>query len=135
MDLQDLAGLRVVVATADEVEVLATFLKDAESRDKLKIVSDRPIASADGYRSRHFVLEVGSSITHSIYDVKVEVQLHTIMEHAFNFISRAWVYKSDRAYPQAWQREFRSVSKVLHKLDDRIAKLHAEVLDSSIRGS
>jgi hypothetical protein len=70
-----------------------------------------------------------------VFDVKVEIQLQTIMQHAFNFVSRAWVYKSDHAYPATWQDEFRSIARALRKLDRSIAKLHEAVLEAATRGS
>jgi ppGpp synthetase/RelA/SpoT-type nucleotidyltranferase len=133
-ELQDLAGIRVVLATSDEVDVFATFLKDAENRKRLKIAIDRQIEHETGYRSRHIIVEVGSDVTHSVYDVKVEVQLQTIMEHAFNFVSRAWVYKTERAYTPEWQEQFTSISRSLRDLDFAISKLHQDVLESAARG-
>jgi ppGpp synthetase/RelA/SpoT-type nucleotidyltranferase len=132
---QDLAGIRVVLATSAEIEVVAEFLRDEERREKLRIVSDKTIQKRDGYRSRHIILAVGPQISHSVYDATVEVQLNTILQHAYNFVSRAWVYKSERVLTPEWQARFAGVAVALAELDTRIGELHGDVLESAATGS
>jgi ppGpp synthetase/RelA/SpoT-type nucleotidyltranferase len=132
-DMQDIAGLRIVAATTTEVDTIARFFsRKADSKD-LAITTDERIARPDGYRARHLVVEFDGHYTRSMYPTRVEVQLQTIMQSAFNFISRAWVYKRDLCFPKPWGKEFRQVSAVLARLDARITKLQTEVLDSSAR--
>jgi ppGpp synthetase/RelA/SpoT-type nucleotidyltranferase len=131
--LQDIAGLRVVVATSTEIDVIARFFsRKADSRD-VTIITDKPIRKSDGYRARHLIIEFKGSYKRSMHPTRVEVQLQTIMESAYNFISRAWVYKKDLCFSESWQEEFHQVSIVLADLDARVAKLQAGVLDSSAR--
>jgi ppGpp synthetase/RelA/SpoT-type nucleotidyltranferase len=134
-ELQDLVGIRLVLATADEVDVMAAFIHDAAHRKRLKIASDLVVDRSNGYRARHIILDVEPEVTHSVYTAKVEVQLQTIMQHAFNFVSRAWVYKNDRAYSPDWRDQFRSVAGTLRNLDRDIASLHEGVLQSAASGS
>lgn len=132
-DLQDIAGLRIVAATANEVDVIARFFyRKADAKD-LTISKDEPIAKDDGYRARHLVVEFDGHYTRSVSHTRVEVQLQTIMQHAYNFISRAWVYKTNRGFSEDWRVEFQQVSADLANLDNRIAKLQTDVLDSSAK--
>jgi hypothetical protein len=59
------------------------------------------------------------------------VQLQTIFEHAFNFISRAWVYKSNKSFSRDWHSKFKMLSEELRKLDKIATQLHNKVVDSS----
>jgi ppGpp synthetase/RelA/SpoT-type nucleotidyltranferase len=131
-EMQDIAGLRVVAATADEVEVVARFfIRRADSRD-LTVKSDKRIDKGDGYRARHLVLEFGGSYRRgSASPVLVEVQLFTLFEHTYNYISRAWVYKSGRSFPADWREEFQKLSSDIAALDDRVTKLQKQVVESS----
>jgi len=134
--MQDIAGIRIVVATADEVDVVARlFTRKADSND-LTVQSDERIDKKDGYRGRHLVLEFGGSYTSgSVYPALVEVQLLTLLQHTYNYISRAWVYKSERSFSEEWRAEFVQLSRDIAVLDERIAKLQKQVVDSSVLGS
>jgi ppGpp synthetase/RelA/SpoT-type nucleotidyltranferase len=89
-ELQDIAGMRVVVATGAQVDIVARFFsRKAVSKD-LTILSDRHVEKADGYRARHLVLGFGGHYSRSMHPARVEVQCLTITQHAFNFVSRAW---------------------------------------------
>lgn len=133
-ELHDIAGLRIVVSTAKEVDVVVRFVyRKADAKD-LVVESDRRIEKPDGYRARHLVLKVRGSYSRSVHETVVEIQLQTLMEHAYNYISRAWVYKSDRALSEEWREEFLHVSRALAELDGKITSLQAEVLESAILG-
>ena len=131
---QDLAGIRVVVSAVAEVNVIAGFLSVAEHNKLFKIVLTEDIDREDGYRARHIVVEAGYSITHSQFDVKVEFQLMTILQQAFNFTSRAWVYNRTPALPEDWKSRFEGVAGELRRLDGAISELHEAVLASAARG-
>lgn len=130
-EMQDIAGIRVVVATFEEVEVLARFLsRKADSKD-LVIELDQTIARSNGYRARHIVVKFEGHYSRSVYPTRIEIQLQTILQHAYNFISRAWVYKSEHTFSKDWHRNFREVSQILAQLDTKFSELQEEVLTTS----
>jgi len=111
-DMDDIAGIRIVVSTATEIDVIARFFyRKADSKDPL-VKSDKRIDKKDGYRARHLVVEFEGHYTNSVHRTKVEIQLQTMMEHAYNYISRAWIYKSERALSEEWRSEFLRVSNI-----------------------
>lgn len=70
-DLQDIAGLRIVVATATEVDVIARFFfRKADSED-LAISTDKRIEKGDGYRARHLVVEFGGHYIRDLFTPRV----------------------------------------------------------------
>lgn len=130
-EMQDIAGIRIVVATLDEVEILTRFFsRKADSKD-LTIKSDQPINKRDGYRARHLVLESSGHYSRSMYSAFVEVQILTLLQSTFNYISRAWVYKADRSLTDEWQSNFQKLSSDLAEVDQRIAQLQKQVFESS----
>ncbi|MBD2578524.1 hypothetical protein [Oscillatoria sp. FACHB-1406] len=131
-EMQDIAGIRIVVATSDEVEVLARFFsRKADSKD-LTIKSDKVIAKKDGYRARHLILEFSGHYSRSMYPAFVEVQILTLLQSTFNYISRAWIYKADRALTEEWYSSFQKMSSDLAEIDQRIAHLQKQVVESSV---
>jgi ppGpp synthetase/RelA/SpoT-type nucleotidyltranferase len=134
-DLHDLAGLRVVVGTKHDVEIVSRFFSRQEVSKDLEIMSDRAISRKNGYRARHIVVLCKGDYKRSMYPGRVEAQIQTIFEHAFNFLSRAWVYKSAPRFSPQWEGSFRELSAQLEKIERIANDLHVEVLDSSMRDS
>lgn len=133
-EMHDIAGMRIVVATAKEVDIIVRFFyRKADSKDLL-IKSDKRIEKKDGYRARHLVIEFEGHYTRSVHPTMVEIQLQTLMEHAYNYVSRAWIYKSECALSEEWHSEFLQVSQVLADLDSKITKLQEEILESASSG-
>lgn len=130
-DLQDIAGIRVVVGTQHEVEILGNFVTHEQWLDRAELKSDEVVQKTNGYRARHLVAELKWSTTHSMYTARVEIQLLTILEHAFNFISRAWVYKSGAAFPAGWKSEFAGIASRLRRVDSAISTVHSRLLASA----
>lgn len=132
-DLQDLAGIRVVVATQKEVDVITRFFTRQKYVNDLKVESDKKIARENGYRARHIVVNLKGNYKRSMYASRIEIQLQTIFEHAYNFISRAWVYKNEKCFSEDWKSNFLELSKMLAIIDEKIVKLHDEVIKSSAK--
>ncbi|WP_445630146.1 hypothetical protein [Nostoc sp. DSM 114167] len=122
-DMQDIAGIRIVLATFEEVDVLARFLSRKADSNDLIIELDEAIQKSNGYRARHIVVKFQGHYSRSVYPTRIEIQLQTILQHAYNFISRAWVYKSEHTFPKDWHQSFREISQTLAQLDTSISKL------------
>jgi len=130
-NIHDLAGIRIVVATENEVEVVAGFFHRGEASTDLEVESDTKISREDGYRARHIVAVVQPRYTRSARSARVEIQLLTVLQHAFNFMSRAWVYKVNSALSPEWQARFAQFAKGVRKQDKLANMLHSEVLESA----
>jgi ppGpp synthetase/RelA/SpoT-type nucleotidyltranferase len=131
-ELQDIAGMRIVVATADEVDVVVDFFSKKQYFKDFVIESDKVIERKNGYRARHLVLKFNGHYSRfSCHETYVEVQILTLLQHTFNYISRSWIYKTERALPHEWHTEFQELSHTLAKVDKQIAKLHKSVIDVS----
>ena len=131
-EMQDIAGIRIVVATSDEVEVIARFFsRKADSKD-LTIKSDKVIAKKNGYRARHLILEFSGHYSRSMYPAFVEIQILTLLQSTFNYISRSWIYKADLELTKEWHSDFQKISSDLAEIDQRIAQLQKQVVESSV---
>ena len=132
-DLQDLAGMKIVVATQNEIEVVTRFFTRQEVSKEIEIESDKYVAKKDGYRARHIIFQYKGNYNHSMYPARIEAQLQTIFEHAFNFISRAWVYKTEKSFSVNWEDEFYDLSKKLATINIKANELHSEVINSATK--
>jgi ppGpp synthetase/RelA/SpoT-type nucleotidyltranferase len=122
--LYDLAGLRIVVGTEPEVAVAKYFFRLKEIVKDLTIRREWVVEHSNGYRATHLVVGFGGHYTRSVFPVEVEIQIPTILEHAFNFLSHSWTYKAARPPGADWQQKFRSVASKLRRIDIDLASLH-----------
>jgi len=128
-ELGDVAGLRVVVGSRPDVEVILSFLRDKKARGEAEIHRDRPTKNR-GYRAHHVVMT--PKLLYSPVEPKIEVQVATVAEYAFNFLSRSWLYKKGAPSP-TWEPDFRRVATRLREVDDQLARLQPLVVASNLR--
>lgn len=122
--LDDLAGLRVVVGTLAEVPIVMRFLTRQEVSNDLKIVKNHQVDHGSGYRATHVVVEKPSDYQASVFPGRVEIQIHTIFQHAFNFLSRNWSYKQPWQVSSEWSADFAEMSRLLTEIDYVAHALH-----------
>lgn len=130
-ELDDLAGLRIVVGTTPEVAIIERFFSRQEDSKDLKILKCQRIERNTGYRATHLVVEARPSYQTSMFSGRVEVQIHTIFEHAFNFLSRSWSYRQSWEHSPEWSKRFTEVSGLLASLDRITAELHEEMVSAT----
>jgi ppGpp synthetase/RelA/SpoT-type nucleotidyltranferase len=130
-ELTDLAGARIVVGTAQEVDVVRRFFTRKQDSDDLVVESDEALSRPDGYRSRHLVLRYPPSYARSAFAARVEIQLPTVFQHAFNNLSRSWIYKSPHSFSPTWKNRFAILSEQLDALNASASTLYSEVVESA----
>lgn len=124
-ELDDLAGLRVIVGTLSEQKNLCYFFRDGLRGTKHKVLKDRPISRQDGYRAHHRVLEISPEYTGTWDACKVEVQVQTVFQSAFNMLSRSWVYKARPLLDESWYESFHHISKQLKEIEIQANELQS----------
>jgi len=128
--LHDISGIRIVTATQDDARAVVRFFTFKIDTKRLKLIKDNFLERPDGYRARHLILAEMISYSKGPF---LEVQIVSLIENAFNHISRTWSYKASLELPDDWQTEFRSVATDLAKIDERIQKLHEVVVTSAVQ--
>lgn len=125
--IDDLAGLRIIVGTQSEIPVIERFFTRQEIGNDLKVLKRNIISKKDGYRALHLVLEVKGHFQRSMFPGRVEVQLQTVFQHAFNFLSHSWKYKKNYDMPVEWNQSFVEISKTLDILEKQATELHSQI--------
>lgn len=133
LKLADIAGLRIVVGTAQEKEVISRFFEQGSHSKRWKLLSQKDLNLSNGYRARHIIVELESHILVSMYPARVEVQIRTVLEHAFDDLSRSWNYKRPnlQGLSRNWKREMAQLSRSLRELDALVSRLQQEVNEAS----
>jgi ppGpp synthetase/RelA/SpoT-type nucleotidyltranferase len=130
-EMDDLCGVRVIVRYRSEVDEVARVLDDefnvVETEDKrAKFRPDQL-----GYASIHKIVMfrttdrvLGDFGKHG--DVRAEIQVRTILEHAWAAISHELDYKASEIAPQELQRDLNLLSGLLELADQRFEGLRRQ---------
>jgi putative GTP pyrophosphokinase len=128
-DITDLVGLRVITFFEDEVDKVAKIVEsefiidEQNSIDKRKLESDR-----FGYMSLHYVASLNSErkkLTEykRFQDIKIEIQIRSILQHAWAEIEHDIGYKGEITIPDTLKRNFHRVAALLETADIEFVKI------------
>jgi putative GTP pyrophosphokinase len=129
----DLCGVRIIAFYPSDTDRIAELIRDefdvAESVDKTtELGFDR-----FGYRSSHYVASLkrewlGAPSFRGLDGLLVEIQVRTILMHAWANLSHALSYKSPEQVPELFQRRIFQLSALFELADQEFDRLRAEKL-------
>ena len=133
-EVHDLLGVRVVTYFPDAVDrvgeiVAGTFTVDeANSTDKRKLLEPDRF----GYLSLHYVVNLRASqqqvrATEEVASRKFEIQIRSLVQHAWAEIEHDLGYKSRTAVPREIRRRFSRLAGLLEVADDEFSCLRDDV--------
>ena len=125
-DITDILGCRVVCFLSDEIDQIGkkveeSFVVDWEhSSDKRALIQE----DAFGYLSLHYIcsLPSGDKWPDEICGKKFEIQIRTILQHAWSVIHHDIGYKSDFGVPRDIKRQFARLAGLLELADDEFVR-------------
>jgi ppGpp synthetase/RelA/SpoT-type nucleotidyltranferase len=129
--LDDLAGFRVVAGTSVDVGVIRHFFTNGLRGTRFTVAKEKRVKYKNGYRAHHIVLEIPESYTGTWSTCRVEIQLQTALESAFNKLSRLWIYKSGRHLPVEWEHRFSAMAAGLQAIDEEASELQQILFSTS----
>lgn len=133
--LTDLCGARVITHTQEQVEQVCAFLRENFEIDWVNSVDVRTRLRTGefGYLSVHYVLQlrrgamVGGEVPVELRGLKAEIQVRTIIQHAWADIGHDRLYKNDFVVPEVWHRVAARVAAMLEQADQSFGELTAAV--------
>jgi len=127
--LTDQIGLRVIVYFENDVDRVAAALRETFEVDE-KRSEDKRVAlglTKFGYRSVHLIARLRHPSEWSpLKDRWFEVQVRSILEHAWAEIEHELVYKSGIEYPEVVLRKFAALAGAAEVLDQQFLALRGE---------
>ncbi|MFB9235030.1 GTP pyrophosphokinase family protein [Plantactinospora siamensis] len=132
--LTDLLGVRVITYFSDEVDHIAMALSREFVVDQSNSIDKRKSLAADrfGYMSLHYVL--GLSPTRATMpeyrqhaDVSFEVQIRSVLQHAWAEVEHDLGYKSVGDVPTVHRRQFSRLAGTLELVDEQFCALRNEL--------
>ncbi len=133
--MTDLCGGRIIVPTRAEVMLISGFIESNfdVDWDYSSDVSQRLKPSEFGYRGIHYIVqfrcgtfptqEIDIEIPEEVYGLKAEIQVRTILEHAWGVFNHDKAYKGAFQVPEKWQRELAGLAATLEGADNSSARI------------
>lgn len=128
--MTDVIGIRVITSYAQGVEDVVRRLRDKYVIDENNSVDKRDDLNIKevGYRSVHLVLSLGKvgrtgEAARLLAKMKIEVQVRSIVDHAWAEIEHELRYKSGVDLPKPIQRRFAALAGALELVDQEFNSL------------
>ena len=130
-DITDICGIRVITYLESDVNKVAELIEKEFQIDNENSIDKRKLKSDQfGYRSLHYVISLNeqrSSISENkkYKHLKLEIQIRSILQHAWAEIEHDLGYKGAIAIPENFKRNFNRLAALLETADiefDRLKK-------------
>ncbi|ETX61840.1 (p)ppGpp synthetase [Citrobacter portucalensis] len=133
-DIEDLCGVRVICYYESDLNNIEAVIKReydviSESDKQKEMDVDR-----FGYSSRHFIVKVkdewlGVPSYRGLGGLKVEIQVRTMLMHAWAAISHKLLYKQEDDAPREIKRNLSKLSALIELADERFDSIRKEKLN------
>lgn len=129
-DISDFCGLRIITYYADDCLRVADIIKD-EFRIVEEELSHQPESlQADqfGYLSAHYVIKLKrrrSNLTEwaMFQELAAEVQIRTVIQHAWSAVSHALQYKAETEVPSLLRRRLFRIAGIFELADEEFSAI------------
>lgn len=131
LDITDLCAARIICYFNDTVDKIADALRERFIVDEKNSVDKRTALNATqfGYLSLHYVVSLKPSNIYSqeLCKIRSEIQIRTVLQHAWAEIEHDLGYKSEFGVPMPIRREFSRIAGLLEIADNQFSTLSQKV--------
>ncbi len=124
-DITDIVGLRVITFYSADVDKVASAVDRLYDVDWANSVDKRKLLEIDsfGYLSLHYVCSTKD------FPYKFEVQMRTLLQHAWANMNHDTGYKSGVEIPLHYRRSMSRIAGLLELVDDEFSTIRGELAD------
>jgi putative GTP pyrophosphokinase len=134
--ITDLTGLRIIVYYLEDVDLVGHLIENEFTIDKDASVDKGQLLQPTefGYRSVHYIVSLSGTRNnllewHSHKGLVAEIQVRTVLQHAWAAISHALQYKREEDVPSLFRRRLSRLSGLLELSDEEFSALRKEQQD------
>lgn len=125
-DLTDILGARIICFFSDDIDKIGKLVEERFAIDWGNSSDKRALIKADsfGYLSLHYICSLprGAGYPDNICGKKFEIQIRTVLQHAWAAINHDLGYKSEFGVPRDVTREFSRIAGLLEIADDEFVR-------------
>lgn len=131
-EIEDICGIRIICYYQSDVDKIAKIISREfevlESQDKEELLE----ADQFGYRSTHFIVRIKKGWLQApnyrgLENLKAELQIRTVLMHAWAEIQHKLAYKKDTHIPKQFKRKLSRISAKLEEADEQFEELRNEI--------
>ena len=124
-DITDILGFRIITFYIDDVDKVASVVERLFQIDWENSVDKRKLLEIDsfGYLSLHYICSYDS------FPFRFEVQMRTLLQHAWANMDHDTGYKSGVEVPRRYLRSMSRLASLLELVDDEFSKIRIELTD------
>jgi len=123
--ITDIVGLRVITFYSDDVDKVASAVDRLFDVDWENSVDKRKLLEIDsfGYLSLHYICSMDG------FPYRFEVQMRTVLQHAWANMNHDTGYKSGVEIPREYVRNLNRLAGMLELADEQFSRIRAELTD------
>lgn len=125
--MTDLSGIRIILYSRSDVETVAKLVQREFRVDQANSMNKIDLLEPDkfGYLSQHFVVLLGDSRKNlpewaGLCDLRAEIQVRTVLQHAWAAVEHFLVYKNERDVPKMLRRRLFRLSALFELADEEL---------------
>ena len=129
-EITDLCGIRIITYFSDDVDRIAELISQEFEVDVENTIDKRKSEDPTkfGYVSLHYVVSLKEENSYSILyrrfeNIKLEIQIRTVMQHAWAEIEHDLGYKSKEDIPDQYRRQFSRLAGLIELADENFLQL------------
>lgn len=129
-DMQDIAGLRIMVQFVDDVEEVLDVLR---KRHDMRIIQERDYIKnrkASGYRSYHVIIEYPVDTINGSKTILAEIQIRTLSMNFWATIEHSLNYKYKGEFPDEIKKRLEITAKIAYQLDEEMGKIRDDIQEA-----
>ena len=129
-DMQDIAGLRVMVQFVDDVDEVLALLR---RRSDMTIVSERDYIrnrKHSGYRSYHVIISYPVDTIDGRKEILAEIQIRTLAMNFWATIEHSLNYKYKGEFPEEIKKRLEITANLAYQLDEEMGAIRDAIQEA-----
>jgi len=133
-DIEDICWIRIICFYQSDIKNICDIIEKEfdiqETQDKENLLGNDQF----WYRSYHFIAKINEKWCEApnyrwLKNLKFEIQIRTILMHAWAEIEHKLAYKSEKQIPEQFKRKFSLMSWKLEEIDEQFEDIRVKSLE------